>query len=168
MTSVTREALIVADASPLIGLAKINRLRVLSALADSILIPRTVWREVVEAGGNRPEVASIAAAFAASVASGSVDLVANLRQRVDPGEAEAIALARGAPGCLLLIDDSVGRAVAESYGVRCIGTAGLLLRARKMGLIESLRTELELVQQQGLYLHRSLVEKLLAAAGELP
>ena len=67
MTSATREALIIADASPLIGLAKIDRLGLLPALASQVLIPHAVWREVVTAGGLRPEVARIEQALSSAV-----------------------------------------------------------------------------------------------------
>ncbi len=45
----------VANASVLIGLSAIDRLALLQAQFPSgIVIPDAVWREVVEAGGDRP------------------------------------------------------------------------------------------------------------------
>ena len=58
-----RETLIVADASPVIGLAKIGRLTILDHLAVEVLIPRAVWNEIVGRGGDRPEVTIIAQRF---------------------------------------------------------------------------------------------------------
>ena len=46
MTFATLESLIIADASPLIGLAKIGRLGILRGLAREVWIPRAVWLEV--------------------------------------------------------------------------------------------------------------------------
>ena len=166
MTSATREALIIADASPLIGLAKIDRFGLLPALASQVLIPHAVWREVVTAGGLRPEVTRIEQALSSAVVQVEASNVVGLSERVDRGEAEAIALARVNPGCLLLIDDGAGRTLAGEFGVRVIGTAGLLLRARKLGHLTSLAAELGALQQHGLYLRPALIDQLLAAAGE--
>ncbi len=46
MTFAPLESLIIADASPLIGLAKIGRLGILHGLAREVWIPRAVWLEV--------------------------------------------------------------------------------------------------------------------------
>ena len=70
MTSGMREVRLVVDASPLIGLAKIGRLGLLEVLAERVVVPRAVWREVVEAGLGRPEAAVIAGALAGKVEAG--------------------------------------------------------------------------------------------------
>ena len=54
---------------------------------------------------------------------------------LDPGEAEAIALAETYPDARLLIDEKKGRRVARALGLRQTGTAGVLLVAKKAGLI---------------------------------
>ena len=131
MTSVTRETLIVADASPLIGLAKIGRLGIFNSLTEAIFIPSAVWNEVVGRGGMRPEVADIVRRFQSCVRPPGEWVTAPLSPQVDAGEAAAIAMAIAHPGCLLLIDDAAGRALAEAHDVRCIGTAGFLSRAKK-------------------------------------
>ena len=166
MTSGTREVRLVVDASPLIGLAKIGRLGLLEVLAERVVVPRAVWREVVEAGLGRPEAAVIAGAMAGKVEAGDPARVAAFQMIVDAGEAEAIALAMVHPGSLLLIDDSAGRAWAVRQGVRCLGTAGLLLRARRWGLVPSLGAELRRLREHGLFLHPQVMATLLAAAGE--
>ena len=51
-----------------------------------------------------------------------------LLSRLDRGEAEAIALAKGR-GMRLIADDSEARGVAETVGVEYVGTAGVLLEA---------------------------------------
>ena len=138
----------VADASPIIGLAKIGRLQILDGLAHEVLIPREVWNEIVAGGGARPEVESIERRFLDSVRDPDEASVAGFRREIDAGEAAALALATANPGCLLLIDDAAGRQVAEAHQLRCIGTAGLLLRAKRAGLTDSLTRDLEALQQQ--------------------
>ena len=87
-------------------------------------------------------------------------------RQVDLGEAAAVALAIASPGCLLLIEDAEGRRVAESEGIRCIGAAGLLLRAKRAGLIASLSDDLNALRMHGYFLGERLVRQLLVAAGE--
>jgi hypothetical protein len=60
MTSPMPERLIVADASPLIGLAKIGRLDLLRKLAEEVWIPHAVWCELIEGGRGRPEAEELA------------------------------------------------------------------------------------------------------------
>jgi len=166
MTFVTPEALIVADASPLIGLAKIGRLGILDQLARQVWIPREVWEEVVERGRDRPEARMRALQFGASVCEADPVLTARFCQQIDSGEAAALALASAHPGCLLLIDDAAGRELAEAHGIRCVGAAGLLLRAKQAGLIDSLASDLAALRAHGFFMNERLVRKLLTAAGE--
>ncbi|TAK35836.1 MAG: DUF3368 domain-containing protein [Saprospiraceae bacterium] len=62
---------------------------------------------------------------------------------VDPGEASAIALALETPGCQLLLDDRLGRKLAAAHQLPFIGTLGLLLEAKKWGIISEVGSYLE-------------------------
>ena len=104
--------------------------------------------------------------LAGSVRDVDPALTVKFGRQVDPGEAAAVALATTSPGCLLLIDDAAGRRLAESEGIRCIGAAGLLLRAKRTKLIPSLATDLSALRAHGYFLSDRLVGQLLAAAGE--
>jgi predicted nucleic acid-binding protein len=55
----------VSDSSPLIHLAKIEVLELISRLYSRILIPPAVWREVVEEGDGRPGAVEMQRAVAA-------------------------------------------------------------------------------------------------------
>ena len=46
--------IVVADASPLIALARIERLELLRSVFGTLLLPEAVWRELVDAGLDRP------------------------------------------------------------------------------------------------------------------
>lgn len=166
MTSAPRELLVVADASPLILLAKLGRLALLTALAEQVWVPSAVWREVVAHGENRPEVAQIVAMLGHAVRDADPELQAAFELQVDAGEAGALALAAKNRHALLLIDDRRGRRVAAVSGLRHLGTLGLLLRAKRRGLIAALAPELEALRQHGLFVDQGLVEEVLKAAGE--
>jgi predicted nucleic acid-binding protein len=84
---------------------------------------------------------------------------------VDEGEAEAIALALE-KGWRLIVDDRKARLWARRLGVRVIGTAGILVRAKRGGLVPSVKPLLESLKQAGFHLSSDLVAEVLRLAGE--
>jgi hypothetical protein len=54
-----------------------------------------------------------------------------------PGETEVLALALEAPGSVVVLDDAVARSVAQTLGVEMTGTLGLLLDAKRAGLVQA-------------------------------
>ena len=54
--------IVVADASPLIAMARIGKLDLLRAVFGQLLVPDAVWREVVEAGVEKAGTTDVVAA----------------------------------------------------------------------------------------------------------
>ena len=123
------EAGAVSDSSPLIWLAKINRLSILKHLFGEITIPEKV-RGKVSSGGSADSLLFREALAEGWVrVSGEVDDDASDLVRVSglhPGEAEAVLLARR-PGALFLVDEREASGTARVFGVRSMGTVGVLL-----------------------------------------
>ena len=65
-------------------------------------------------------------------------LVSELRNRVNLGEAEAIALVIEVEANRLLIDERLGRESAKELGLRIIRVLGILLVAKRQSLIKPL------------------------------
>lgn len=82
------------------------------------------------------------------------------------GEREAIALAAEGGTGQLLTDDGPARSVAAALGLRVIGTAGVLLIAKQMTLLPSVRPVLESLLATGFRLRLNVVEHVLDQAGE--
>ena len=130
--------MIVADASPLIALAKLGRLTLLRDLYGEVLIGSTFEAETITAG--KAVRALGVEQIEAAVAIGWLRITRlstkedGLMQRfmaysrLDRGEAESIALA-DARGLPLIVDDKEARAVAAVNSVAHVGTAGVLLEA---------------------------------------
>lgn len=160
------ERLIICDAGPLIVLGKIDRLEVLTRYADSVWIPSRVWHEVVEQGRGRPPAEWLVQNMAGNVRTGDRELTAAFRLQVDAGEAEALALAAQNRESCLLVDDAKGRTIAQLNQIRCMGTLGLLVRARRAQLIPELRPLLFKLRETGWFIHPDLIQDALRSVGE--
>lgn len=90
-----------------------------------------------------------------------------LKRDLDEGEAEAIALAINRKADLILLDETEARSVAELYSLPKTGVIGILMRAREAGKVQSLRTELEKLREQGgFWIDEELYRQVLSAVGE--
>jgi uncharacterized protein len=152
---------VVSDASPVLNLASIDRLLLLRDMFGTILVPATVWSEVV---AGEPLTRPIWIELRSPT---NLLLVKALQLDVDPGEAEAIALAKEVAADLVLIDEKKGRAVAKRLGLRYLGLLGVLVEAKQRGLIDELKPILDLlIQKAGFRVSQTLYGQVLASVGE--
>jgi len=93
-------------------------------------------------------------------------LVKPLGILVDAGEAEAIALAQNTADCIILLDDARARKIAQRLSIKQIGTIGLLLRAKRQGLVQTIKPYIDALVENGIYIRRELIDAVLAEAGE--
>lgn len=160
--------MIVSDASILINLARIGELALLRNLYGEITVPEAVWQEVVVDGAGQPGAEDIkTAAWVKRALVKNRYLVQALRQDLDPGESEAIALALEHKAELLLMDERLGRESAHYFGLHYIGLIGILIEARHKGLILAVRPYLDALRDRaGFRIAQSLYERVLQDQGE--
>ncbi len=159
----------VANSSVLIALSTMGWLSLLQQrFPDGVLIPDALWREVVETGRGRPGTVEVREArWIQRRAVQDRDTVQLLSTELDAGEAEAIALARQEQADVVLLDEKEARRVARRLGMRVLRTVGLLIWARKQGLIPNLREALQVLQEQGGFrLSREIYRAALREVGE--
>lgn len=94
-----------------------------------------------------------------------LSLVEELRMSLDDGEAEAVALACEL-GCEIILDERKARTVAERMKLRCVGTGGLLIRAKNKGVIAAVKPLLDKLADNGFHASDELRAKILRLAGE--
>jgi predicted nucleic acid-binding protein len=86
--------------------------------------------------------------------------------RLGAGERAVIAYAYAYRGTIAGLDDLQARKLAETLGVRVVGTLGILLRAKKASLIPAVRPALDAAVAQGFRLSPDLYQDALRLAGE--
>ena len=136
--------LVLTDASPLIGLARVGGLDWLPVLFGTVWMPPEIKAEVLP-GLGLPDEPPLAAALKSGVLREWLRPVAFAARLelpdLDEGETACIRIAhaRAARGdeVLLLIDERAGRAIAMEQGLRIAGTAAVIGMAKSAGLIPS-------------------------------
>ena len=89
-------------------------------------------------------------------------------ERIDAGEASTLALAEQHPGALVLMDDALGRARAATIGVDVLDVPGVLLAAKRAGLIDAVEPYVARLARRGFTLAEEARSSLLRDANELP
>lgn len=145
---------IVTDSACLIGLERIGHLDLLPALFEPILIPPEVNREF-----------GVIFAWLRIESPSDAAMVATLKLLVDDGEAEAIALASERK-MRIILDDRQARLVAKNLDISIIGTVGVLVQAKQVGIIAMLKPVLSKLEAKGFYISNALKEEALRIAGE--
>ena len=148
--------LIIADASCMIILTKIGRLDLLRRLYRTVTTTSVV---AAEYGLPLPEWMRLEVA-ADTIRQQQLVLL------VDAGEASAIALALERPGCTLILDDYKARKTAEKLSIQLTGTFGVLLRAKRQGLVPAVKPLLEQIRQTNFRFSAALEMAVLSQAGE--
>ncbi len=84
------------------------------------------------------------------------------------GETETIALGLENPASLVILDDQLGRRIARAAGLRITGTLGVVLKAKRVGLLPSIATTVTDLRAAGLWIGEELAANVIAEAGEGP
>ena len=160
--------IVVSNTTPLIGLATIRRFYFLRQLFGEIYIPRAVYDEAVvvgrEVGGAKREVSTATWIHTAEIEDQLA--VEVLLDELDLGEAETIILAHELNADWVLMDEKKGRRKLAQLGVPKIGTVGILLKAKQVGLLSVVRPELEKLRQRGFSISQAVIDAALKQAGE--
>lgn len=135
---------VVADTSPLNYLIQLDCDHVLPTLYERVFVPSAVVEEL----GHPRAVAAVRAWLTRApswlVVERVVDTVDPRLARLDPGEQQAIQLAKREHADLLLMDERLGVRIAREQGLAVTGTLGVLLQAARRGLVDMERALIDL------------------------
>ena len=158
----------VVNASPVILLSKVGHLHLLGELVDELILPTGVAQEVQAKPDGQLAVESLLASPSVRTAScGPIPTDVEVWD-LGRGESEVLAWALTSDGCRVVIDDLEARRCAQALGIPVIGTLGVVLRAKRKGLIAAARPIVDELRRVGMYVAGDLIERALAHLGESP
>ena len=145
--------MIVSDSTTLIILFDLNRIELLSNLFPKIIIPSAVYDEIsIKKSIVLPRFISVQEVK-------DDEVLKSLKQLLDLGESEAIALALEL-GSKLIIDEKKGRKIAMRQGLEIIGLLGIVYLNIKKGFIskEEAKGFLDEALNHGYRISQQLIE----------
>jgi len=141
---------VIVDASVLIALERIDLLQILCKIYKEIILPDAVVKEF---GDIKIDCLSVR-----KVDSRLINIL--MRElNLGRGESEVIALAYET-NFKALIDDLKARKVAEDLGLPISGSIGVLLKAEKLGLIDSALKKAQELRDKGFYVSNELLAEM--------
>ncbi len=138
------------NASPVIYLARANHFDLLHLAAAEVLVPSTVAEEILVRGQGDPAARALKETPWLRRVEAPEVARSVLAWDLGPGESSVIAWALAHPGCLAVIDDLEGRRCAETHKIPLRGTLGLVLRAKRQGVIPEARPILQTLRASGM------------------
>lgn len=155
----------VINASPLILFARIARLDLFERLTPRILVPRAVFEEV-RAGQEHDPTAAVALAWAIERCVPDATLPASV-EHWDLGAGESQVIAHGLAGSRwVVLDDRAARRCGAAHGLSVIGSLGVVLRSKRLGLLDEAKPWVAKLVQAGMFLDGRLLEAALESVGE--
>jgi len=153
--------IVVADTSAISNLLTIGYEWILRDLFGVVIVPPAVETELRVWHPELP-------AFISVQSPGKASPTPELAQMLDRGEIEAISLALQIHADLLLLDERKGRAEARRLGLKITGLLGVLLEAKKSGLLERLAPVVDdLMDSADFRISAAVKAEFLRLAGEL-
>jgi len=158
---------VICNTSPLQYLHQIGYLELLPRLVSRIVVPTAVAAELEEGrrlGLDLPDPEALPWVELRDSANKQVlRLVADL----GPGETAVLALALERNDAIVILDDALARRHAEVLGLRLTGTLGVLLDAKRGGLVPALTPLVDELQRLGFRLSKDTRNAVLRLAGEV-
>lgn len=158
--------LFAVNSSPLILLGRISRLDLLPALAERVVIPQAVLQELAAKQGQDWLARTVSSHPGLAVVA-DVPIPGEVRKwNLGAGESAVVAFCLANPGYRAVLDDLRGRRCAQALRIPLFGTLGVLVDARRQGLIPQARPLIAAIRGAGYYIEDKLIEAALSEVGE--
>lgn len=157
--------IVIADTGALISLGILEQIDLIEKIFGEFYIAQAVW---VELNGydnpnfNRALLPDLKSRVKQISSKNHLSLV------MDYGEAESVILYEELNADYLLIDDNKARLLAESLNINCIGTLGILLKAKQKGFVAELSPIFKKLVAENRFFSKKLLDEILIRVGELP
>lgn len=155
------------NSSPLILLGRISRLDLLPALAEQVVVPRAVLQELTVKQGQDWLAQTVSSHPGIDIVD-DAPIPADLRRwNLGAGESAVVAFCLANAGYRAVLDDLRGRRCAQALKVPLFGTLGVVVDARRQGLIPLARPLIAAIRGVGYYVDDKLIEAALKEVGEI-
>ena len=159
---------VICDTGPIVALSMIDRIDILRHLFELVAVPEAVHKEILEGGATNAGLASYRKVKWIKVMTLSNPVDPLLRTSLDAGEAAVIGLAGDLSVNLVLVDERKARKIARTiYGLHVIGSARVLVEAKKRGLLDNVGAALQAMRDGGYWIGDSIVDAALKQAAEI-
>ena len=154
---------VIADTTSLISLILVGKLDLIEKSLGQYFIPEAVWNELSNYSNPNfdvrkfPEIKNHVK---------KIQTKNYLSSIMDLGESEAVTLYNEMEADFLLTDDNKARQIAESIGVNCIGSIGLLIKSKEKGLLIELSNIFEIWLKSGRYFSKNFLNEILKKYNE--
>jgi len=152
--------IVVSDASPLIGLARINRLTLLKDIFSIVIIPPEVRNELQIGSGKPGEKILASAENDGWIKTKPLSKACLNLSHLDRGEAEAISLALETKANFLIIDERKGRKTAKKHNISVIGIGRILIAAKHYGLISDIEIPINELKVQNYQISDEIIQMI--------
>jgi predicted nucleic acid-binding protein len=159
------EKLWVVNASPIITLAKVEHLDLLSTLAPEFCVPEPVAEEILAGPLQDPARQALHDGWG-NRRSGAKIPKGILEWGLGAGESAVLAACLESEMAVAVVDDADARKCAQVLGIPVLGTLGVVIRAKLRGLIPSAADVIRRLTAAGLHLESAMVTKILREIGE--
>lgn len=156
----------ISNTSPLLYLYRIDALRWLPILCGDVWIPQAVARELSEGQQKGYDVPDPHDYEWIEIVEPRVIPSKWLNLDLGAGELAVLALALEHPECTVLLDDKQARRIAQAAGLNVWGTLKVLIEAKSHGLVESIATHLDSLENTGMWMSDAIRRRVLSLVGE--
>ena len=157
---------VVVNSTPIIALAKVEKLDVLKAMYGQIIIPEAVFSEVTAKDDCVKDLLLKNNEWIKVKSIVNFSEKAMFKARLHDGEVEVMVLAKELKADVVIIDDYAARKTAEYIGLNLTGTIGILIKAKRKGLIDLVMPIVQVMEQNGIYYSEQLKEQIRNLANE--
>ncbi len=149
--------IVITDTSCLILLSKINELSLLQKIFKKVYTTNDILSEF---GNPLPSWILVKSPI-------NKNFQNVLELKIDKGEASAISLSLEIDNSIIILDDLKARKLANSLNIVYSGTFGTILKAKKLGIIKSVKPILRKIRKTNFRFSEIVYEVILREAGEL-
>lgn len=157
--------IVFSNTTPFIALASIDHLDLLPRLFGKIHVAGSVVQECAE--GGRIVVPDLQKLEWLVTVPDKDTTGLPILFELDQGEKQTILLAKQYAADKILVDERLGRRVAEYLGLSVTGTLGVLAKAKAAKLIPSFQEAAQAMREQGIYYNPALILRIARHLGEM-